>query len=140
MGKSIRSITTSPFHCSKIPLACVHSDLLGPIYPGSKGGKKYIMSFIDDFTQYNFIYLLRAKSEVYQAFTHLYRWVESNSPFKIFKLKSDRGGEYSSNGLLSHLKDSTVDVERGPAKRPEANSVAERFNRTLLGRLRTQFE
>lgn len=140
MGKTIRAITTSPFCRSKMPLACVHSDLLGPIEPASRGGKKYIISFIDDFTRYNSLYLLRTKSEAFKAFLHYQKWIESNTGYKILKLKSDRGGEYSSSEFLAHLHDQAVDVERGPANRPEANLVSERFNRTLLGRLRTQFE
>lgn len=123
-----------------MPLACVHSDLLGPIKPASRGGKKYIILFIDEFTWYNSLYLLRTKDEAFKAFLHYQQWIESNTGFKILKLKSDRGEEYSSSEFLSHLHDRAVDVERGPANRPEANSVSERFNRTLLGRLRTQFE
>lgn len=140
MGKTTRASTTSSFHRSKMPLACVHSDLLRPIGPASRGGKKYIMTFIDDFTRYNFIYLLSAKSEAFKAFLHFQRWVESNTGFKILKLKSDKGGEYSSSEFLTHLHDLAIDIERGPANRPTANGVSERFNRTLLGRLRTQFE
>lgn len=98
------------------------------------------MTFIDDFTRYNFVYLLSAKSEAFKAFLHFQRWVESNSGFKILKLKSDRGGEYSSTEFLTHLRDLAIDIKRGPANRPTANSVSERFNRTLIGRLRTQFE
>lgn len=128
MGKTTRAIATSSFHRSKMPLACVHSDLLGPIDPVSRGGKKYIMTFIDDFTRYNFVYLLSAKSEAFKAFLHFQSWVESNTGFKILKLKSDRGGEYSSSEFLSHLRDLAIDIERGPANRPMANSVSERFN------------
>lgn len=140
MGKATSAVTTSPFYRSRQPLACVHSDLLGPIEPVSRGGKKYIISFIDDFTRYNSLYLLRTKSESFNAFLHFQKWVESNTGFKILKLKSDRGGEYLSSKFLAHLHEKAVDVERGQANCPEANSVSERFNRTLLGRMRTQFE
>lgn len=138
LGKSIRAPTTSPFHRSTIPLACIHSDLLGPINPESKGKKKYIMSFIDDATRFNFIYLLGSKHEAFRAFKHFQKWVENNTAFKVLKLKSDRGGEYSSTKFLNHLNESAIDIKRGPANRPTTNGVAERFNRTLLGRMRTQ--
>ena len=36
---------------SKKALELVHSDLCGPIHPSSNGGKRYIITFIDDFSQ-----------------------------------------------------------------------------------------
>lgn len=59
---------------------------------------------------------------------------------KIGKLKSDRGGEYSSSDFITYLKQQGIEEEKGPAKRPTANSVGERFFRTLLARMRTQIE
>lgn len=40
--------------------------------------------------------------------------------------------------FLSYLQSEGIQTERGPANRPMANGVAERFNRTLLGRIRSQ--
>lgn len=57
---------------------------------------------------------------------------------EIVKLKSNRGGEYTSTKFLEYLKDSGVEVERGPDDRPQANSVSERFNLTILSKIRTQ--
>lgn len=122
-----------------MPLACVHSDLLGPITPSSIGGKKYIMSFIDDFSRFGALYFLRSKDEAFSAFQHFQSWVEPNTGFKILKFKTDRGGEYSSTEFLKYLRDHAIDIERGPARRPTANSVAERYFRTLLACIRTQF-
>lgn len=70
---------TCSFHRSKTVLACINSDLLGPIDPATLGGKKYIMSFIENFTRYNFVYLLSAKHEAFSAFHHFQNWVESNT-------------------------------------------------------------
>lgn len=49
---------------SKAILDLVHSDLCGPIQTQTPSGKKYILTLIDDFSRYTFIYLLREKSEV----------------------------------------------------------------------------
>lgn len=97
------------------------------------------MTFIDDSTQFNCIYLLQTKSEAFEAVKHFQTWVENNTDHKILKLKSDRGGEYSSTEFLDHLNELAIDMERGPANRPTSNGVAERFNRTLLGKMRAQF-
>lgn len=70
----------------------------------------------------------------------LKKWMESNTERKILKLKTDRGGEYSSSGFMNHLSLCSIDTERGPASQPTSNSVAKRFNLTLLGKMRFQFE
>jgi hypothetical protein len=45
-------------------LELVHSDVMGPMAPKSKGGSRYVVTFIDDFSQYVSVYMLKAKSEV----------------------------------------------------------------------------
>lgn len=64
--------------------------------------------------------------------------IENQTGRSIVKLKTDRGGEYSSTEFLNYLQSEGIQIERGPAHRPMANAVAERFNRTLLGRIRSQ--
>lgn len=66
--------TRLPFNKSKDkssivrPLQVVHSDVCGPILPGTPSGKKYFVTFVDDFTHYCVVYLIREKSEVFQVF------------------------------------------------------------------------
>ena len=40
------------------PLELIHSDLCGPINPSSNGGKRYIITFIDDFSRKTWAYFL----------------------------------------------------------------------------------
>lgn len=137
-GKSSQTPSTSSFHRSPHVLDLVHSDLLGHISPPTKGAKKYILSFIDDHTRHNHIYLLASKDETAKCFAHYKALVERQTGKSIKKLKTDRGGEYSSSTFLSFLLREGIETERGPANCPQANSVAERFFRTLLGRMRAQ--
>jgi len=53
---------------AKRPLQLVHSDLCGPMDTTSYDGKRYLLTFIDDFTHFTIAYTLRAKSEVHQIF------------------------------------------------------------------------
>jgi hypothetical protein len=46
------------------PLELIHSDVWGPTIQ-SFGQKKYYVSFIDDYSKFTWIYLLRRKSEVF---------------------------------------------------------------------------
>lgn len=138
MGKSIKSPSTRHFQRAPSPLSCVHSDLMGPISPASLGGKKYIMTFIDDYTRYSMVYFLESKDEAFKSFEHFKTWFESRTEHRVLKLKSDRGGEYSSTEFLNFLKEEAIDIERGPANRPTSNGVAERYNRTILSKMRAQ--
>lgn len=49
-------------------LQVVHSDICGPISPISHSGKRYILSFIDDFTRKTWVYFLHEKSEAFATF------------------------------------------------------------------------
>ncbi|GJS14605.1 retrotransposon protein, putative, ty1-copia subclass [Tanacetum coccineum] len=56
---------------------------------------------------------------------------------KIIKsLRSDRGGEYTSQEFLDHLKEHRIIAHRTPPYTPQHNGVSERRNRTLLDMVR----
>ena len=50
------------------PLALVHSDLCDFKSIQSRGGKKYIIIFLDDYSRFCYLYLLRSKDETLDAF------------------------------------------------------------------------
>jgi histone deacetylase 1/2 len=54
-------------HVTTSPLELVHSDVWGPAITSS-GGFKYYVSFLDDFSHFTWIYFLKHKSDVEQAF------------------------------------------------------------------------
>jgi transposase len=58
---------------SKSPLKLVFSDVWGP---DSIEKNKYYVSFIDDFSKFTWIYLLKHKSEVFQKFKEFQSHVE----------------------------------------------------------------
>jgi hypothetical protein len=49
-------------------LELVHSDVCGPMKTASRGGARYIVSFIDDFSRKTHVYLLKVKGEVFDKF------------------------------------------------------------------------
>src|SRR5579862_2523950 len=65
IGKRSRQISRTPMERSNRLLALVHSDVLGPVQTPSHQGKLYYVSFIDDYSRYQFVYFLRHKSEVF---------------------------------------------------------------------------
>ena len=65
-------MTTRPFSAkgerSKEPLQLVHSDVCGPLSVQDKGGYKYFVTFIDDYSRYDYVYIMHKKSETFEKF------------------------------------------------------------------------
>ena len=49
------------------PLELVHSDLAGPVSPAAKGGFRWAICFVDDYSGFVCHYFLRQKSDTTQA-------------------------------------------------------------------------
>jgi hypothetical protein len=71
--------------------------------PNSVGRKKYYVSFIDDFSKFTWIYLLRFKSEVFQKFTEFQNMVERQFNTKIVAMQTDWREYQKFNSLLSKI-------------------------------------
>jgi hypothetical protein len=71
----------------------VFSDVWGPAME-SFGRYKYYVTFIDDYSKFTWIYLLRRKSDVYNAFCEFQKLVERMFDRKILAFQFDWGGEY----------------------------------------------
>lgn len=75
------------------PLDLIFSDVWGPALE-SVGRKQYYVSFIDDFSKFTWIYLIKFKSEVFQKFHDFQQLVERKFDRKIKSVQTDWGGEY----------------------------------------------
>jgi len=112
------------------PLELVHSDVAGPLV-ACYGGYRYYVVFIDDYTDWTTVALLRSKAEVFHRFVEWVKLAERAFDAKVQVLRTDGGGEYvnkhlstwtASRGILHHIT---------PPHTPELNGKAERKNRTL---------
>jgi histone deacetylase 1/2 len=75
---------------SKAPLDLIHSDIWGPA-PTSVGRYSYYVSFIDDYSRYTWLYLLKKKSDIYQVFQNFQNLVERKFDRKILSMQTDWG-------------------------------------------------
>jgi hypothetical protein len=53
---------------SKDLLGLVHSDICSLISISARDGSRYFVTFIDDFSRYDYVYLMRHKSEFFEKF------------------------------------------------------------------------
>jgi histone deacetylase 1/2 len=78
---------------SSSPLDLVFFYVWGPA-PTSVGRHAYYVSYIDDYSKFSWIYLLRQKFEVFQCFCDFQNLVERQFNQKIHAIQTDWGGEY----------------------------------------------
>ena len=58
-------------------LELVHTDLCGPMSTQAKGGYEYFITFIDDYSRYGYVYLMKWKSETFEKFKEFKAEVEN---------------------------------------------------------------
>ena len=75
-------------------LECIHSDIWGPYSIPTINGHKYFISFIDDFSRYSYVYLIREKFEAIDAFKIYKAEVENQLNRRIKSVRFDKGDEY----------------------------------------------
>ncbi|MEN7973604.1 MAG: reverse transcriptase domain-containing protein, partial [Verrucomicrobiota bacterium] len=112
-------------------LELVHSDVAGPIDPSSNGFR-YFVTFTDDKSRHTVLYFMCTKDEVFERFKDYRTWAESRTGEKIKTLRSDNGGEYTSNQFERYLRQKGIQHQLTVPKTPQQNGVAERLNRTLV--------
>ena len=134
----------TPFPCKpseeklvREPLDLIHSDVCGKINEKSFGNAEYFVTFIDDATRHVWVYFLKGKHEVFEKFKKWKSLVENQKGKKIKILRTDNGGEYTSNIFENFLSSEGIRHEYTIPKTPEQNSVSERMNRTLVEQVRS---
>ncbi|KAL4348689.1 hypothetical protein GQ457_17G010100 [Hibiscus cannabinus] len=122
------------------PLQLVHTDVCGPIKPPSFGKSRYLLLFIDDYSRKTWVYFLKQKSEAFGAFKNVKALVEKESGFEIKSLRSDRGGEFTSNEFNDFCKANGIRRPLTVPRSPQQNGVAERKNMTILNMARSMLK
>jgi transposase InsO family protein len=114
----------------------IHSDVWGPAPVQTIGGRRYFVSFTDDYSRLTHIYLLRRKSETFGAYKTFEAWTNTQLNTKIKVLHSDRGGEYMSEEFTKYLAEHGTEQKLTVHDTPEENGVAEVLNRVVTERMR----
>jgi hypothetical protein len=88
---------------AKKPLELVHSDVFGPVKQASISGMRYMVTFIDDFSRYVWVYFQKEKSETFSKFQEFKSAAEAEIGEKIRSLRTNNGGEYTSDEFSNYL-------------------------------------
>ena len=110
----------------------VHFDVWGPSRTTSTLGFQYFVAFIDDFSHYSWLFLIKSRVELFFVFHKFF--VEIRNQFKAsFRiLRSDNALEYFSTLVSSFLSSHGILHHSSYAYSPKQNRVVERKNRHLV--------
>lgn len=108
--------------------------LLKPI---SNGRNRYFLTFNDDYSRRTWVYFLKRESEVFDKFKEFKALVEKQSGYHIKSLRSNQGGEYTTDAFQEFLRQQGIRQQFTSSYTPHLNGVAERKNRTILNMARS---
>jgi len=138
VGKQHRENISKKSHwraSSKLQL--IHSDICGLVNPESNSGKRYLITFIDEFSRKCWVYFISEKSEALNMFKRFKNLVEKKAGSLVGCLRTDRGGEFTSKEFNEYCSMNGIKRQLMAAYTPQQNGVAERMNWTIMNLVRS---
>ena len=96
MGKMTKTPFSGTMEQANDLLEIIHTDVCGLMSVEARGEYRYFLTFTDDLSRYEYIFLMKHKSKTFEKFKEFQSEVENHRNKKIKFLRSDRGGEYLS--------------------------------------------
>ena len=122
---------TFDFHASS-PLELVHSDVWSPAPVTSTNDFLYYVLFVDVYSKFTWLYLLKYKSDVLDVFKYFKATVENQLNSKIKILRTDNGGEFTFNAFKLFCSSHGITHQFSCPHTPQQNGVAERKHRHVV--------
>jgi len=98
VGKSLRLLSSISTTTYSKPLELVYSYLWGPSPMSSFGAFRYYLAFVDAYSRFTWIYLLKSKADTFTVFKQFKNMVELQFSNPLKALQTDwRGGGESSD-------------------------------------------
>ena len=98
----------------------------------SLGNNKYFLLFVDDYSRMSWIYFISKKYQAFSFFQKFKVRVEKESRYYLKFLRTDQGGENTSNEFKEFCNSHGIKKELTTTYTPQQNEVAERKNRTMV--------
>ncbi|KAE8730369.1 tir-nbs resistance protein [Hibiscus syriacus] len=93
---------------AKKSLELIYSDVFGPVKQQSISGMWYMVTFIDDFSRYVWVFFIKEKSDTFSKFKEFRDSAEGEVGKEICCLRTNNGGEYRSNEFSQYLRECRI--------------------------------
>ena len=113
-------------------LKLIHSDICEFEGRLTRGDNWYFITFIDDFSKYSYVYLMKNKSDAFENLSIFLKQVDNTFDKKVKRFRTDRGNEYDTLSLNNYIQSLGVVHETTAPYSPSSNGVVERKNKTLI--------
>ncbi|KAL3498699.1 hypothetical protein ACH5RR_041431 [Cinchona calisaya] len=114
----------------------VHLDIWGPSPPTTMGGSRYFIIFVDDFSQYTWIYLMHHMSDLSAIYREFADMIKTQFSRTIKILRTDNVMEYKEHSFLDFFHQNGTVVHRSCPGTSSQNGRAERKHRHILDTIR----
>ena len=104
-------------------LELVHSDVCGPMSIQARGGYEYFITFIDDYSRFGYVYLMKRKSKVFEKFKEFRDEVENQLGKRTWAIRSDRGCKYLLRDFKDYLTENGIISQFIAPRIPQQNDV-----------------
>jgi transposase InsO family protein len=130
-GKKTKTRFKSKEYSTTRPLEILHTDLVRPTTTYGLKGERYFILLVDDYTRMTTICFLKNKSEDFEKFKIYKEMVENEMDSRIKCLRSDNGGDFTSNEFMDYYNSHGIKRHFFVATTPQRNGAVERKNRTI---------
>jgi transposase InsO family protein len=95
----------------------------------SKGGKRYLAAYLDDYTRLSVVEPIASKSDVVATTQAVFALLELQTGKKVKAIQTDRGGEHVNKDMAAFLGKRGTVHRTTAGNPPEQIGAAERLNR-----------
>jgi transposase InsO family protein len=118
-------------------LGIIHADIMGPFEVASRGGARFALTVIDDYSKYSEVCCLAGKAGVFEHLKEIMvRW-ERQTGYSVKVLRTDNGLEFCNQDVDGFLRGRGIEHQRSVRYTPQQNGRAERVQRTLMEKARS---
>ncbi|CAD6891396.1 unnamed protein product [Tilletia caries] len=118
----------------KAPNELILIDIVGPFV--EIAGFKYFLTIVDAYSRRNWVFMMKSKAEAFEILRAHCGFMERQRGNKVRTIRSDNGGEFTSNEAKAWAKESGIEWQYTTPYTSIQNGIAERMNRTIQEKAR----
>ena len=105
-GKQVRnSFKLKNYVSSTHPFELLHIDLCRPMRITSRGGKRYVLAIVDDYSHFTWTLFLASKEETFEKFLMFLKRTEKRVGHSLVSLRFDYGKKFENLSFIDYCKE-----------------------------------